>query len=535
MPGKSVTELGNLEDFLAEAELAGRDFEADRDAKVFQVAEGTGTLVALDLGEEDEDGEIYDEGVFEEDEFAVTMPRRPHWVEGETTADELERMEKDSFLEWRRGIAKLEQKAERRGMHPSPYEKNLQFWRQLWRVMERCDVLVQVADARNPLLFRFSDMEIYAKDLSVHKRLLLLVNKADMLSDELRAAWCDYFESQGIEFVFFSAKQTQHSIDNRIIENPALKKTDILGRGDLLKALETIANAAAQDAGKETGVVGMVGYPNVGKSSVINALLGAAHYDLHAQRVSVSATPGHTKHFQTMNIGPVTLCDCPGLVFPSFFGSKAEMLCNGILPIDEIRGREFMPALELLCERIPRVVLENEYKLKIQLPPSTRYSTAQALIEAYCKVRGLHGQGHGRIDESRGSRLLLKDLVSGRLLYCHPPPGYVDSEEEEEQDQDEVEDTEDDKDVLLTEATDLLTHTHLPVQSEAEILFATEQELHVIDQLNTGPSRRLARHGRKHKKARDKNPYEHSTGSYVAKVAGKESKDVTEFTRKNGF
>ena len=37
----------------------------------------------------------------------------------------------------------------------TPYEKNLDFWRQLWRVIERSSVVVQIVDARNPLLFRF--------------------------------------------------------------------------------------------------------------------------------------------------------------------------------------------------------------------------------------------------------------------------------------------------------------------------------------------------------------------------------------------
>lgn len=77
-------------------------------------------------------------------------------------------------------------------------------------------------------------------------------------------------------------------------------------------------------------MVGLVGYPNVGKSSTINAILGA-------KKVTVSATPGKTKHFQTLpipNERRVMLCDCPGLVFPSFASTKASMTCDGILPID---------------------------------------------------------------------------------------------------------------------------------------------------------------------------------------------------------
>ena len=396
--------------------------------------------------------------------------------------------------------------------------------------MEKSDIIIQVVDARNPLLFRFPDLEVYAKEISPFKRVALLINKSDLLSEDMRKLWAEYFKSHNVTFFFFSAKLTQNAIDNSLEENKANKLTDIVGRFQLLQILEKEANEAAEDAGKDFGIVGMVGYPNVGKSSVINALLGAAKLDRHAHRVSVSATPGHTKHFQTMNIGNVTLCDCPGLVFPSFFNSKAEMLCNGILPIDEIRGREFIPAIDLLCERIPRNILEEEYKIKLDLPMTSKKATAITLLEAFCKVRGLHGQGPGRLDESRGARLLLKDFVNARLFYCHPPPGN-----ETEADDDSDEQQGDEIDLQVNEASDLLFHTHLPVQSEDEVIYEAEKELKQFDELQNGPSRRLARHGRKHKKGRDKNPYEHDNAAFSAKVKGKAGQEGTPFTRKTGF
>lgn len=59
------------------------------------------------------------------------------------------------------------------------------------------------------------------------------------------------------------------------------------------------------------------------------------------------------------------LCDCPGLVFPSFLSSKAEMVCSGILPIDQLR--DHTPPVSLVCHRIPRLLLEVTYG--IQIPP----------------------------------------------------------------------------------------------------------------------------------------------------------------------
>ena len=60
------------------------------------------------------------------------------------------------------------------------------------------------------------------------------------------------------------------------------------------------------------------------------------------------------------------LCDCPGLVFPTFLSSKAEMVCNGILPIDQLRNHT--PPVSLLCERIPRHCLEATYGILIPSP-----------------------------------------------------------------------------------------------------------------------------------------------------------------------
>jgi ribosome biogenesis GTPase A len=53
-------------------------------------------------------------------------------------------------------------------------------------------------------------------------------------------------------------------------------------------------------------MVGLVGYPNVGKSSTINAIFGS-------KKTAVAPTPGKTKHFQTLNVSStICLCDCPG-------------------------------------------------------------------------------------------------------------------------------------------------------------------------------------------------------------------------------
>lgn len=105
--------------------------------------------------------------------------------------------------------------------------------------------------------------------------------------------------------------------------------------------------------------MGLVGYPNVGKSSTINSLLGE-------KKVSVSSTPGKTKHFQTINLSDaIMLCDCPGLVFPQFATTKADLVCDGVLPIDQLR--EHTGPTALVVKRFPKDVLEGAYGLQIKV------------------------------------------------------------------------------------------------------------------------------------------------------------------------
>ena len=125
--------------------------------------------------------------------------------------------------------------------------------------------------------------------------------------------------------------------------------------------------------------MGLVGYPNVGKSSTINALLGE-------KKVSVSSTPGKTKHFQTIHLSPtIVLCDCPGLVFPQFATTKAALVCDGVLPIDQMR--EYTGPIGLVVKRIPKDVLEALYGLSIKVSSVEEggdgNGTAEDLLIAY--------------------------------------------------------------------------------------------------------------------------------------------------------
>ena len=459
---RSVTEQGALDEFLSTAELAGTDFTAEKmnNVKIIHTDQKNPFL----LSAAEERSAIKKQMA---NRNRLTVPRRPAWDES-TTPQELDQKERASLLEWRRGLAELQENDD---LLMTPFERNLEVWRQLWRVIERSDLIVQIVDARHPLMFRSEDLERYVKEVDLKKNNLLLVNKADMMTLSQRGAWADHFENVGINYKFFSAslaKELNEAIDldggleewhhqsaNGITNLPNVDPKNLTKDTQSLRAqiVEdddkqwTSADEADEETDQRTRIltvdeleqlflqnapvhadkdsehpqkttIGLVGYPNVGKSSTINALIGA-------KKVSVSSTPGKTKHFQTIHLSSdVILCDCPGLVFPNFATTKAELVCNGILPIDQLR--EFTGPAGLVAHRIPKPFFEALYGVKVHTQPSeeggTGIPTAQEILTAYAVARGFAKTGQGQPDESRAARYILKDYVSGKLLFCHPPP-----------------------------------------------------------------------------------------------------------------
>ncbi|KAG2374612.1 hypothetical protein C9374_010631 [Naegleria lovaniensis] len=365
---------------------------------------------------------------------------------------QLIQIETDSFLRWRRSLAEIEESYD---ATLTPYEKNIEVWRQLWRVVERSDIVVQIVDCRNPLQFQCEDLEKYVKEVDPKKENFLLLNKADLLTKKQRFKWACYFKKKKINFLFFSAKNEITKIANRQITREELLKeqqeeldqydvtnyvspqesdwTYIFSRSELLFFFKSLMkNFNPEQKKSDTGrvVVGMVGYPNVGKSSLVNVLCGK-------KKVAVGSTPGKTKHFQTLPIGDsVMLADCPGLVFPSIQTTKEEMIVDGILSIDH-QMRDYRPPMELVCGRIPRRTFELTYGLTFpKIPGKARmtFVTPENLLRTFCKAKGLMSQ-NGVPNYPMAARRILKDYVDGKILFCHAPPENVQVTDLEEGDQ----------------------------------------------------------------------------------------------------
>ncbi|KAJ6604474.1 hypothetical protein DFH09DRAFT_1122815 [Mycena vulgaris] len=485
-----VTQEADLDEFLNTAQLAGTDFTAERrNVKIIQQSAGSSHNPYL-LSEQEE---ITTLKKHQENKKRLRVPRRPAWTKSMTPA-ELEQQEKTAFLDWRRGLASLQEEDK---LLLTPFERNLEVWRQLWRVLERSHLVVQIVDARNPLRFRCEDLEAYVHDVEGaegesgtgkgKRRCLLLINKADLLTATQRCLWADYFDKQGIQYAFFSAanaaalqqarrdallasqdkgdgseeeddeedEDEEDSSDEEdsdyeeaedfyfSAEEESPEGQDPRARVLSVLELENLFERMAPDLSgtslpfstvckilngsvftNSTGktpaklVVGLVGYPNVGKSSTINSLLGE-------KKVSVSSTPGKTKHFQTINLSDsIMLCDCPGLVFPQFATTKADLICDGVLPIDQMK--EHTGPAALVVKRIPKEVLEATYGLAIKVKGveegGNSEVTAENFLIAYAIARGYTRSGQGNPDEARSARYVLKDYVNAKILYCHPPP-----------------------------------------------------------------------------------------------------------------
>ena len=76
---------------------------------------------------------------------------------------EINQNENMAFLNWRRDIASIEENNVKLAI--TPFEKNLEVWKQLWRVNEKSDLLLQIVDARNPYFYYSADLEQYISEI----------------------------------------------------------------------------------------------------------------------------------------------------------------------------------------------------------------------------------------------------------------------------------------------------------------------------------------------------------------------------------
>ncbi|MDP2144818.1 MAG: ribosome biogenesis GTPase YlqF [Gallionella sp.] len=248
--------------------------------------------------------------------------------------------------------------------------------------MERADVVIEVLDARVPE----AGSNPMIKELRVHRQrpCLKILNKTDLADPVATKAWLDYYNSQkGVKAVALSCKKP-----GDVAKVPKLCLSLAPHRGTPLKALRMM----------------IMGIPNVGKSTLMNALL--------KRRVAnVGDEPAVTKSQQSLALNDhMTLIDTPGMMWPKIeHDSDGLMLAaSHAIGRNAVIDEEVATFLgDLLLERYPALVAAR-YKFDVA------GLDGASLIEAIAQRRGYRIKG-GDFDLEKAALMLLQDYRDGAL------------------------------------------------------------------------------------------------------------------------
>ncbi|KAG0466719.1 hypothetical protein HPP92_018299 [Vanilla planifolia] len=258
----------------------------------------------------------------------------------------------------------------------SMFEKgqSKRIWGELYKVVDSSDVVVQVLDARDPLGTRCRHLEKHLKE-NCKKHMVLLLNKCDLIPAWATKGWLRVLSKQYPTLAF-------HASINKSF-----------GKGSLLSVLRQFARLKSD---KQAISVGFVGYPNVGKSSVINTL--------RTKNVcKVAPIPGETKVWQYITLTKrIFLIDCPGVVYHNN-DSETDVVLKGVVRVEN---------LEDASEHIERVD-EEDFLFKL------------------CKLSGKLLKG-GEPDVNTAAKMVLQDWQRGRIPFFVPPPQQQEEEAVEE-------------------------------------------------------------------------------------------------------
>jgi len=134
-----------------------------------------------------------------------------------------------------------------------------------------------------------------------------------------------------------------------------LKTNKAIGGENLLNLLK---NYCRVEDSKKSIVVGIVGYPNVGKSSIINSLK-------RGKVVGVSSTPGYTKNMQEIILDKnIKLLDSPGVVFSNDSDKEYNMILHNVIRIEDVK--EPIDVVSVILHKVPKDVIKELYKLETE-------------------------------------------------------------------------------------------------------------------------------------------------------------------------
>ncbi|XP_045618799.2 uncharacterized protein Ns2 [Procambarus clarkii] len=259
-------------------------------------------------------------------------------------------------------------------------------WNELYKVIDSSDVVIQVLDARDPMGTRSKLIEKYMRTETPHKHLVFVLNKVDLVPVWVTQKWVAILSAEYPSLAFHSS-----------ITNP-------YGKGALINLLRQFGKL---HEGKKQISVGLIGFPNVGKSSIINTL--------KAKKVcNVAPLAGETKVWQYVTLmRRIYLVDCPGVVPPSH-ESATDMVLKGAVRTEYLKN----PAdyIAPIIERVKQEYICKTYKVD-------DWSTPEEFLEKVARRTGKLLKG-GEPDLNTVAKMILNDWQRGKIPYFVPPPGH---------------------------------------------------------------------------------------------------------------
>uniref|UniRef100_A0A674B7G5 Nucleolar GTP-binding protein 2 n=1 Tax=Salmo trutta TaxID=8032 RepID=A0A674B7G5_SALTR len=258
-------------------------------------------------------------------------------------------------------------------------------WGELYKVIDSSDVIIQVLDARDPMGTRSQSIETYMRKEKPWKHLIFVLNKCDLIPTWVTKRWVAVLSAEYPTLAFHASL------------------TNSFGKGSLIQLLRQFGKLHTD---KKQISVGFIGYPNVGKSSVINTL--------RSKKVcNVAPLAGETKVWQYITLmRRIFLIDCPGVVYPSE-DSESDIVLKGVVQVEKIRNPE---------EHIPAVLerAKPEYIQKTYRIPT--WSSPEDFLEKLAMRMGKLLKG-GEPDLTCVSKMVLNDWQRGRIPFFVKPPG----------------------------------------------------------------------------------------------------------------
>jgi len=279
------------------------------------------------------------------------------------------------------------------------------YLRECKKVLDSSDVILQVLDARDPMGTRVSKLMEEMILSRADKRMVLVMNKVDLIPKTAVSGWLTCLRRSHPTIAVKAGKNNGGQAKG---DGALLNSSSAVGMEGILQLLKNYARNHGSKA-KGSITVGVIGYPNVGKSSIINSLK-------RARAVGVSARPGFTTCSQEVVLDKnIRLMDCPGVVFDDAQDEdKGSVLLRNCVDVDTIEDP--IPVMQELVKRCTRASLMMTYAI-----PAFPEHNAEIFLSMVAKKLGKVKKG-GIPDKVMAARVVLRDWNSGKIAYYTPPP-----------------------------------------------------------------------------------------------------------------